>query len=161
VAVVSAIRLRFVAGKDDISLAIILRSQICMPFTPSHVECVTPEGKYAGQHAEGGMLARDPGYDKSYLAHELFVDLPANDTQVAIFYAYVGSLIGQPYDLRSILDYLLPVDFHDVGHSICSAAMTLALRKCGFFQWPLAVPAHLVSPRDLLFTLSSHLEIDH
>ena len=155
------IRLRFVAGKDDISLAIIWRSQLCMPFTPSHVECVTPEGKYAGQHAEGGMLARDPGYDKSYLAHELFVDLAANDTQAAIFYAYVSSLIGQPYDMRAILDYVLPIDFHDFGRSICSAAMTLALRKCGFLPWPLAVPAHLISPRDLLLTLSSQIEINH
>ena len=157
------IRLRFVAGMDDISLAIIWRSQVCMPFTPSHVECVTPEGKYAGQHAEGGMAARDPGYDKSYLAHELFVDLQASDEQTNAFYAYVEASIGEPYDWEAILDYALPFNLHVFNHAICSAKMLLALRAqpAPWIKFPIAVPAHLVSPRDLLLVLSSLVEIDH
>ena len=155
------IRLRFVAGNDTASLAIILRSQICMPFTPSHVECVTPEGKYVGQHGKGGMLARDPGYDKATLAHELFLDLPATNEQTNVFYDYISSKLNQPYDWRSIVDYILPVNFHEFNHAICSAIMVLALRKSGWLKWPLTVPAHLISPRDLLLMLSGIVEIPH
>src|ERR1035438_133808 len=155
------IRLRFVAGKDDISLAIILRSQISMPFSPSHVEAVRPDGKYVGQHFRGGMVARDAGYDKSIMAQELFVDLPATADQADSFYAFVNSKIGSPYDWTSILDYVLPVDFHISGDAICSAAMELALRAspAPYLHWPVTVPAHLISPRDLLLMLSCIVEI--
>lgn len=155
------IRLRFVAGRDDVSLAIILRSQVAMPFTPSHVECVMPDGKYAGQHFHGGMAARDPGYDKAYLSHELFVELPASGEQCAAFYAGAAASLGQPYDWQAILGYVVPGHFHDINHAICSAKMLLLLRACGFLRWPVAVPAHLVSPRDLLLMLSAIVEIPH
>ena len=155
------IRLRFVACDDPPSQAIILRSQVCMPFTPSHVECVTPEGKYAGQHFSGGMQARDPGYDEAHLTHEAFVDLPCTQAQEYAFYGFVQSKIGEPYDWQSIIDYVLPVNLHESNHAICSAIMTLALRKCGWLHWPLTVPAHLISPRDLLLTLSGIVEIPH
>lgn len=133
-----------------------------MPFTPSHVECVTPEGKWAGQRINGGLLNREPGYDKSTVAHEAFFDLPATDTQSKAFYAFVASSIGQPYDWQAILDYAVPgLDAHEAGHAICSAFMALALRKAQWFKWPLAVPAHLINPRDLLLMLSGMVEIPH
>lgn len=159
------IRLRFVAGNDNVSLAIILRSQVCMPFTPSHVECVTPDGKYLGQHARGGMSSRDPGYDHDYLHHELFVDLPATQDQTDAFYAYMIGALGEPYDWKAIVSFALPFNFHVFGHAICSAKVTLGLRTKGC-EWfpsgvPLAVPAHLISPRDLLFALSAIVEIPH
>jgi hypothetical protein len=157
------IRLRFVAGKDDISIAIILRSQIAMPFTPSHVEAVRPDGKYIGQHLRGGMQAREPGYDKDILAHELFVDLPATVEQSDSFYAFVNSKIGAPYDWASIIDYVLPVDFHLFGDAICSATMELGMRAqpAPYLHWPVTAPAHLISPRDLLLMLSCLVEIPH
>lgn len=155
------IRLRFVAGCDSISLAIILRSQICMPFTPSHVECVMPDGKYAGQHFQGGMVEREVGYDKSYLSRELILDLPSTPDQAQAFYDYVRGQLGKPYDWRAILDYALPINGHAADHAICSAVMTLALRKAQWLAWPLTVPAHLISPRDLLLLLSGLVEIPH
>jgi hypothetical protein len=156
------IRLRFVAGKDDVSLAIILRSQVCMPFTPSHVECVDGD-KYIGQHFHGGMAAREPGYDKSYLSRELFVDLPATPEQTAAFYDYIRASIGQPYDWRAILNYALPLNLHIFNHAICSAKIELALRTqiSPWLRWPVTVPAHLISPRDLLLMLSCLVEIPH
>lgn len=139
-----------------------------MPFTPSHVECVTPEGKYAGQHINGGMLAREPGYDSGQIAVlpdgrrcELVVPIEATPEQTDAFYSYIDSMLGRPYDWKAILDYALPVDFHDFGHSICSAVMTLGLRKGGVWPWPLTVPAHLISPRDVLLMLSGIVKIDH
>lgn len=132
-----------------------------MPFTPSHVECVTPEGKYVGQRIDGGMQAREPGYDSDGLAHEIFIELPVSDEQSDAFYTYVNSKIGQPYDWKAIVDYAMPVNMHDYDHAICSAMMSLALRACDYFRWPLACPAHLISPRDLFLMLSGMLEIPH
>src|ERR1700761_4060141 len=62
------IRLRFVRSKGFVSDAIALHEKTCMPFTPSHVECVTPDGKWLGQHIDGGMLARPAGYDHDDVA---------------------------------------------------------------------------------------------
>jgi hypothetical protein len=41
--------------------------------------------------------------------------------------------------------------------------MVAALRSkgCEFFKWPLTVPFHHISPRDLLLILSTHVEIPH
>lgn len=157
--------LRFVAGNDVESQAIIARSPLCMPDTPSHVECVTPEGLYAGERVSGppGMAERKPGYDASYLAHEWFVHLPATDEQHAAFYAYMKNSIGEPYDWKAILDYALPVDFHDFNHAICSAKMVLGLRTkgCEWFPWPLSTPAHLIMPAMLHLMLSGIVKIDH
>jgi hypothetical protein len=35
----------------------------------------------------------------------------------------------------------------------------LALRACNWFRWPLAAPAHLISPRDLLLIVSGQMEV--
>ena len=159
------IRLRFVKGSALESKAIELREGTAMPFTPSHVECVRPDGKYVGQHMDGGMQAREPGYDNAKPSDELFLDLPATDDQAAAFYAYVEASIGEPYDWKAILDFALPVNWHQKFHAICSAKMTLALRTkgCEWFpsRLPLCVPAHDISPRDLMLILSAIVEVHH
>ena len=163
------IRLRFVRGNTITSDLIALREETAMPFTPSHVECVTPEGKWLGQHIDGGMQAREPGYDKGQIAPlpngrlcELFVDLPATAEQTESFYWHGNKSIGQPYDWEAILGFALPdIHLHKKFHAICSAKMVLMLRGADWFRWPLAVPAHLVDPRDLLLILSGMVEIKH
>jgi hypothetical protein len=166
------IRLRFVTGNGALSAMIRLQAGICMPFTPSHVECVSQDGQfYIGQHLDGGMQARAIGYDAATLMvlpdgskSEKFVDLPCTPDQEAAFYAYVHSKIGQPYDWKSILSFIDPVwNLHEFNHLICSAIMTAGLRTegCEYFPTPLTVPFHHVSPRDLFLMLSSHVEIDH
>lgn len=157
------IRLRFVAGKDDTSLLIRLQGGTCMPFTPSHVECVTPSGLYLGQHADGGMQARQPGYDKAWLDKDLFVDLPASAAQTFAFYAFMNSKIGEPYDWKAILGFATFTNEHLPNHAICSAIVTLGLRApdVEWFKWPLAKPAHEISPAMLLVMLSGMIEIPH
>jgi hypothetical protein len=82
------IRLRFVRSSGLSSDAIALRESVCMPFTPSHVECVSPDGKfYIGELSDSGMQARPAGYDAATMLHELFVDLPATQEQTDAFYA--------------------------------------------------------------------------
>jgi hypothetical protein len=159
------IRLRFVTCNDQLSAMIRLQAGICMPFTPSHVEAVSQDGQsYIGQHLNGGMQARPVGYDAATLQAEKFVDLPVSVSEEAVFYAFINSKIGQPYDWKSILSFVDPaLNLHEFNHLICSAMMTAALRApgCEFFLMPLTVPFHHISPRDLFLVLSSHVEIDH
>lgn len=157
------IRLRFVTCNDQVSALIRLQAGICMPFTPSHVECVSQDGKsYIGQHFNGGMRARPVGYDAAELQSEKIVELDVSPPEETAFYAFVDSKIDQPYDWESILDFVDPaLNLHQLNHLICSAMMTAALRSCGFFTWPLTVPFHHISPRDLFLILSSYVQIDH
>lgn len=152
------IRLRFVSGRDAASLAI--RARENFPF--SHAEAVTPQGRYLGAHASGGVAAREPGYDAAWLERELFVDLPAAaPAQPEAFYAFLERHVGEPYDFESILGFLIPgVALHEAQHVICSAFVTLALRQCGWFAAPLAEPAHKISPRDLLLMISARIPVE-
>jgi hypothetical protein len=165
-----SIVLRFVQSKGWESDAIVLREKTCMPFTPSHVECVTPDGKWLGQHIDGGMQARAAGYDHDDVAImadgrrcEVLVDLPATSAQTDAFYAAGHRAIGEPYDWRAIIGFGVTWHEHQKFHAICSAKMLLLLRTkgCEYFPWPLTVPAHLVDPRDLFLILSTHVEIPH
>jgi hypothetical protein len=159
------IRLRFVTCHDALSALIRTQAGICMPFTPSHVECVSQDGtQYIGQHFDGGMQARPVGYDAKSMMYEKFVDLPCTEAQEEAFYDFVLNKIGQPYDWKSIVSFVAPdLNLHERNHLICSAMMTAALRSrgCEYFPWPLTVPFHHISPRDLLLILSSHVQIDH
>lgn len=152
-------KLRFVQGKDSIvSFDIIARENVAMPFTPSHVEALSRDGKsYIGAHMDTGIQARPVGYDLATTEHELLLDL--GDAGDDAFFAYCESKIGAPYDWTAIVDFVLPVNWHLFNHLICSAFMTLALRKKGYFRYPLAAPAHMINPRDLLLIISGQMEI--
>ena len=158
------ITLRFVTSDHPLSRLIRTQAGICMPFTPSHVECLSRDGKsYVGQHMDGGMQARPIGYDAVEQGlKEKLVPLPCTPEQDALFFAYVEKRIGKPYDWKSIVSFAAPdINLHDFDHLICSAEMTAALRACRYFPMPLVVPFHHISPRDLLLILSSHVQIDH
>lgn len=166
------IRLRFVTCDDPLSRLIRMQGGISMPFTPSHVEALSQDGKfYLGQHVDGGMQRRPVGYDVDRLMmlpdgtkSERIVSLTCSEMQEFSFYAFLESKIGQPYDWKSIIGFAAPgVNLHDFNHLICSAIITAALRSnnCGYFAVPLTVPFHHISPRDLFLILSSHVQIDH
>lgn len=173
------IRLRFVAGTSYLSRLIRLQGGLCMPFTPSHVECLSQDGNYyIGQHFPDGMMKRPVGYDADSIdvipmgvettlkdrKCDIIVELPCTKEQEDAFYARVNARLGAPYDWKSIFDFVNPaLNLHDFEHLICSAEMTGNLRTtgCEFFPMPLTVPWHRISPRDLLLMLSSHVQIDH
>ena len=178
----SRIRIRFVRGSTWESTAIAWQEKTTMPFTPSHVESLTPDGAhYVGAHMDGGVLARPVGYDRGQVARlpvgatlesksahqpesglcDLLVELPAISSQVTAYYDFLQSKIGEPYDWRAILGFLLPEHEHQTQHAICSAVTTLALRApgCEWLSYRLSAPAHLVDPRDLLLVLSTHVQI--
>lgn len=159
--------LRFVQGSGFISEAIILQEKTALPFSPSHVEALTPDGQfYLGAHISGGVMKRPVGYDKATTVHELLLDLGAarNVTdsatwQDARFFDFLDGHLGEPYDWLSIGGFVIPEHLHLPNHAICSALQTLALRDCGWLAWPIARPAHLVSPADLLTMISARMEV--
>lgn len=160
----AAIRLRFVDTPGLTTDLIQYREGTCMPIIPSHVECVRSDGKYVGQHVDGGMLARDPGYDRATPEQECFVDLPCTQDQHDKFYAAVDAAIGQPYDWQAILGFALPGHHHTKFSAICSAKIFLLLRDVA--DWfpshaPVAVPAHCIDPRDLLLMISTVIPVQH
>ncbi len=166
------IHLRFVASSDITSRLIRFQAGVSMPFTPSHVEALTVDGKdYIGAHLDGGIKARPVGYDAASLItlpdgtkSERIVSLPCTDGQEAAFYTFVEGKVNAPYDWKAILGFEIgDAHLHEFGHLICSAFMVAALRSkgCEFFKWPLTVPFHRVSPRDLFLILSTHVEIPH
>ena len=152
------IRLRFVTCSDPLSTIIREREGAVIPFTPSHVEAVVAEG-YLGAHYEGGVAIRPVGYDQATLLHELFVELATDPGRDQAFETFIRGKLGAPYDWQAIIDFVLPVNLHENKHLICSAFMTLAVRACGALPYPLVVPAHQISPRDLLLTLSGRIDV--
>jgi len=150
------IRLRFVRGIGRFSDAIILDTGGAY----SHVEAVTPDGRYLGAHSDGGVQARPSDYDQGQFLAEKLVDLPADDAMTAKFYHYLNAVVGEPYDLAAIAGFALHMDEHDKHKVICSALQALALRGCGWFAAPLAQPAHEISPRDLLLIISGRVDIN-
>ena len=168
------IRLRFVTANDAISDAIRFQAGISMPFVPSHVECVSLDGKFwIGQHAKGGMMARPAGYDAGTLLtladgsiSQKFVDLPCTLDQQNCFYDHVNARVAAhaPYDIRSIANFVDPaLNLHVVGELICSAEIGWALRTLPhpYFDWPTTMPFHRWSPDMLFLILSTHVEISH
>jgi len=151
------ITLRFVTGSSLSSKLIRLQAGVSMPFTPSHVEALTPDGRdCVGAHIDLGVAARPVGYDVDTLLtlpdgskSERLVHLPCSDEQESKFYGFVHSKIGTAYDHKAIFGFVDPGHHHDVDHIICSAFMVWALRTCGYFPMPLTVPFHHISPRDL------------
>ena len=154
--------LRFVAGTSLVSKAIIAQEKTAMPLTPSHVEAKieTKDGiGYIGSHLNGGVQWRPIDYDKGQFSSELILDIVASDSQTKIFNDYIISKIGTKYDWEAIFGFIIPEHFHMKDHEICSALCTLGLRKSNWLQWPVAAPAHLVSPRDLLLMASAIMQV--
>lgn len=164
------IRIRFVTCKDFESRLIRMQAGVSMPFTPSHTEALTQDGlSYIGAHLDGGVKARPVNYDAGEVMGldeggwcDRIVELPSTPAEESAFYDFVTSKINQPYDWKAIFGFQAP-DFHThlLDHVICSALMTEGLRKANVFKWPLTVPFHHITPRDLMLMLSSHVEVPH
>lgn len=150
----SKIILRFVHCADAISNAIIFQTGGLY----SHVEAVTPDGKYLGAHMDGGVLARPRDYDAGQFDRQKFIELDAPAEMAAKFYHYLDAVVGEPYDFGAIAGFVSHLDIHQKAKVICSALQTLALRGCLYFPRALSALAHRVSPRDLELILSGRAD---
>jgi len=147
--------LRFVHCNDPISNGIILQTGGLY----SHVEAMTPDGKYLGARADSGVEARSTDYDKDKFDRQRILQLTADEAMTARFYHYLNAVIGEPYDFGAIAGFAVHANLHEKAHTICSALQALALRGCLYFPNPLSVRAHEISPRDLELVLSSRADV--
>jgi hypothetical protein len=150
------IRLRFVRGNSIESAAIIADTGGAW----SHVECVLPDGRYLGAHADVGVQALPNNYDADTFEDQKFLDLPCVPSMSTRFYIAAEKHIGEPYDFLAIAGFVSHLDLHEKAKVICSALITLCLRDCGWFATPLAEPAHKISPRDLYLIISGRIPVN-
>ena len=155
--------IRFVAEKGLLARFIRFQAGVAMPFTPNHVESVSPDGQwYYGEHARGGLLKRAKGYDAARLKAEFFVEIPCSQVQADAYYSYLESNLGMPYDWRSIVSFVFPLwNLHGRGELICSAITAAAMRAGKVLPWRLTVPFHHISPRDVLLMCSVLVDVPH
>lgn len=145
------IRLRFVAGNDLYS-AIIRRAQLGFVFT--HVEAVTEAGNYLGSVSPSGVSSRPPNYDKGQWTQQLFVDVPAKQSENDAFLNFLCGQIGQPYDMKAIQAMAEGVvtgsDPTAIGNGwICSGLQSAALLASGVVK-SLPKAANLMTPLEVL-----------
>jgi hypothetical protein len=127
-------------------------------FWSTHCEAVMPDGTYLGAISDG-VKARNPGYDKGNFGQELFVEVRATPDQEEIFYAFVESQIGKPYDLWAILAYFWPSrDWQSFDSWHCSELLGTGLAECGILPKEMAVKFSRITPRDLLLLVSTRTE---
>ena len=165
------IRIRFVRIRGWAYNIVAWRGLICMPFTPTHAECVSPDGKWwVGQHGKGGMQRRPAGYDRDevyILADgrrcEIIVSIPCTKAQQDEFYAFMDAAVEakEPYDWLAAWTFLIGGHHHRRFASLCSSKVFLGFRSCKVFKWPVTMPAHEIEPAILLLLLSVLAEISH
>ena len=127
-------------------------------FWGTHCEAVLPDGRYLGAISDG-VKARDPRYDAGYFSQEMLLDVKTTPDQEEIFYAFLESQIGKPYDIWAILAYFYPSrDWQSFDAWYCSELLGTALAECGILPKEMAVKFSRVTPRDLLLLISTRTE---
>lgn len=117
-----------------------------------------PDGTYLGAISDG-VKARDRRYDKGKFKKEVFIDIKATADQKEIFYDFVESQIGKPYDLWAILAYFYPSrDWQSFDAWYCSELLGVGLAECGILPKEMAVKFSRVTPRDLMLMISTRTE---
>lgn len=118
-----------------------------------------PDGRYLGAISDG-VKARDPSYDKAEFKKEAFINVEATAEQEDIFYAFVESQIGKPYDLWAILAYFYPSrDWQSFDAWHCSELLGTGLAECKILPKEMAVKFSRVTPRDLMLMISTRTEL--
>lgn len=127
-------------------------------FWSTHCEAVMPNGTYIGAISDG-VKARAPDYDAGHFSREVFLEVRATSDQEEIFYAFVESQIGKPYDTWAILAYFYPSrDWQAFDSWYCSELLGTALAECGILPKEMAVKFSRITPRDLLLLISTRAE---
>lgn len=137
---VAAVTLRFVSEDDPLSRLIKVLSPLV-----SHAEFVTPDGYALGARYEGGVQKRPLDY--ASFTTEIHVEIPTAHADEV--YAAAAAHIGEPYDWKAILGFVVEEDLHDPGHCICSAFCTEMLQANHVLHPSVFEPSE-TTPHDLL-----------
>ncbi len=149
------IQLRFVTCNDAVSAGIRVGEY---GFWASHAEAVMPDGTLLGAHYDGGVMARDKGYDAEKVERELLVDLPCDKATEQKFLDFLRGQLGKPYDLRAIVALVAERDWRQPDSWFCSELQAAALEACGWMP-KLADDVSKITPRDLLLIVSARVTL--
>jgi hypothetical protein len=123
------------------------RSEIC------HIDHDI-DGKLIGAHMPDGIQERAPEYE--VWGKRIRVYVPATPIQKAAYVSYVRSMIGTPYDLKSIFGIALNQSaLHEAGKLICSAFGKLAVDEKAFGIVTVRKTYYLTSPEELRIAASA------
>ena len=148
--------LQFVAGTDIGAHLIQWFGAFGQPY--SHVDTVLPDGRLLGARSDevggapAGVQIRDPGYVGSNLV--LRIDVASSDEQAKIYYDFVRSQIGKPYDEQAILAFVAGRNWQDPEAWFCSELVAAGLEYASIVL-PLAAPTAKITPADLILILSA------
>jgi hypothetical protein len=127
-------------------------------FWCTHCEAVMPDGTYLGAMSDGVKI-RPAGYESGNFSQEMFLDVKATPDQETIFYAFLESQIGKPYDYWAVIAFFYPSrDWQEVDHWDCSEYIGTGLGECGILPKEMAVKFSRITPRDLLLLISTRTE---
>lgn len=153
----SDITFRFVAGGDDFVSRAIRAG--CYGYLYTHVEARMPDGLLLGAHADGGVMARKPGYDAGTFVKDEFVTIAAAQPVADAFHAFLTAQLGKPYDMEVIAAIAASAvigerDWRAPDSWICSELQAAAAEACKLIGM-LATGVNHVTPRDFRIALSA------
>lgn len=150
-----AIKIRFVTGNDVISMLVLKGER---DGWATHVEAVLPDGSLLGAHLQGGVAIRPAGYDKDVTTRELIVEIPVPQAEEQIFYDFLHSQVGKPYDLTGVIGLAVGRNWREPDSWFCSELIAAGLEHAKVFN-TLSSSFDHISPRDALLMLSCMMPI--
>ncbi len=126
-------------------------------FEYTHVEAVMPDGTLLGAMSDG-VKARPPFYDAGKFNHEMFLEVSATTEQEEIFFEYLRSQIGKPYDYGAVLSFFWPSrDWQVSDHWDCAELIDSSLAMSGWFPQEMAVKYSRMTVRDTSLLISARM----
>lgn len=124
----------------------------------SHVDAVMPDGSLLGSRDDevGGKPAGVQIRPPNYLPFETIkkISISCADSTTGLFYAFLASQLGKPYDQTAIAGFVFQRDWREQDSWFCSELQAAAAEKSGLFPFKLATPTNKITPSGLYLALS-------
>jgi hypothetical protein len=128
----------------------------------SHVDSVLPDGTLLG--ARNDVIEGIPSgvqiRPASYVAGDriLRVTIPCTANQEEVYYDFVRTQIGKPYDETAIAAFAVGRDWRAPDSWFCSELCAAATEESGLVP-PMIAPVNKIAPDDLLLVISALVPI--
>lgn len=127
-----------------------------------HVDAILPNGDLLGAQAAAGLggkpsgvQIRPEGYQEDCGGRNFVrVTIKVTPKQKDAFLTFLHSQVGKPYDVKSIIGFILGRQWRDPDAWFCSELIAAALEHAGVFAHPLRTRNDRVTPQELLMICS-------
>lgn len=124
----------------------------------SHVDAVMPEGGLLGARNDevggkpAGVQIRPAAY--AQFSGTKIIGIPCSDAVQGLFYNFLRSQIGKPYDQTAIAGFVFQRDWRAHDSWFCSELQATGMETAGAFQHKLATPTAKLTPSGLYLACS-------